>query len=151
MNIGALGNMVPQLHIHIIARFEEDEAWPGPVGVDTRSSIATKKPKRRLPIIAMLSTGYEIQGRLLTQNLPKPILAWFEARNWAPHAHQLEMLSAAGGTHCLLIAPTGGVNPVGLFAKHDRSFHRLESSEQPGCTALHFPPQGTCGRYPPKP
>jgi diadenosine tetraphosphate (Ap4A) HIT family hydrolase len=31
MNVGALGNMVPQLHIHIIARFAEDVAWPSPV------------------------------------------------------------------------------------------------------------------------
>ena len=31
INIGALGNMVPQLHIHIIARFEGDPCWPGPV------------------------------------------------------------------------------------------------------------------------
>ncbi len=31
INIAALGNMVPQLHIHIIARFQNDAAWPGPV------------------------------------------------------------------------------------------------------------------------
>jgi len=31
INIGALGNMVPQLHIHIIARNPGDHAWPGPV------------------------------------------------------------------------------------------------------------------------
>lgn len=31
MNIGALGNMVPQLHVHVIARFEKDAAWPAPV------------------------------------------------------------------------------------------------------------------------
>ena len=31
MNIAALGNMVPQLHIHIIARREVDASWPGPV------------------------------------------------------------------------------------------------------------------------
>jgi diadenosine tetraphosphate (Ap4A) HIT family hydrolase len=31
MNIGALGNMVPQLHVHVIARFEHDIAWPAPV------------------------------------------------------------------------------------------------------------------------
>ncbi|MCP5405233.1 MAG: HIT family protein [Pseudomonadaceae bacterium] len=31
MNLGALGNMVPQLHIHIIARFKTDPAWPAPV------------------------------------------------------------------------------------------------------------------------
>jgi diadenosine tetraphosphate (Ap4A) HIT family hydrolase len=31
INIGALGNKVPQLHIHIIARFQKDPAWPSPV------------------------------------------------------------------------------------------------------------------------
>lgn len=31
MNVAMLGNMVSQLHIHIIARFDEDAAWPNPV------------------------------------------------------------------------------------------------------------------------
>ncbi len=31
INVGALGNMVTQLHLHVIARFEDDDAWPGPV------------------------------------------------------------------------------------------------------------------------
>jgi len=31
LNIAALGNMVPQLHVHIIARFRNDAAWPKPV------------------------------------------------------------------------------------------------------------------------
>ncbi|MEE4246832.1 MAG: HIT family protein [Kangiellaceae bacterium] len=31
INIGALGNIVRQLHVHIIARNEDDVAWPGPV------------------------------------------------------------------------------------------------------------------------
>ncbi|MBK8452611.1 MAG: HIT family protein [Thiofilum sp.] len=31
LNIAALGNMVPQLHIHHIARFTTDPAWPAPV------------------------------------------------------------------------------------------------------------------------
>lgn len=31
LNVAALGNMVRQLHVHIIARFETDPAWPGPV------------------------------------------------------------------------------------------------------------------------
>ena len=30
-NVAALGNMVPQLHIHVIGRFTKDDAWPGPV------------------------------------------------------------------------------------------------------------------------
>lgn len=31
LNIAALGNVVPQLHIHHIARFKTDPAWPSPV------------------------------------------------------------------------------------------------------------------------
>ena len=31
MNVAALGNMVPQLHVHVIARFDTDPAWPKPV------------------------------------------------------------------------------------------------------------------------
>ena len=30
-NVATLGNLVPQLHIHVIARFQSDPAWPGPV------------------------------------------------------------------------------------------------------------------------
>ncbi len=31
LNVGAIGNMVPQLHVHIVARFPADAAWPAPV------------------------------------------------------------------------------------------------------------------------
>ena len=31
MNVAALGNQVPQLHIHVVARFEGDAAWPKPI------------------------------------------------------------------------------------------------------------------------
>lgn len=31
MNIAALGNVVPQLHIHHIVRYQTDPAWPAPV------------------------------------------------------------------------------------------------------------------------
>lgn len=31
INIAALGNMVPQLHLHHIVRYQNDAAWPGPV------------------------------------------------------------------------------------------------------------------------
>ena len=31
LNVGALGNMVPQLHVHVIGRRKGDPAWPGPV------------------------------------------------------------------------------------------------------------------------
>ncbi|MET0089534.1 MAG: HIT family protein [Candidatus Thiodiazotropha sp.] len=31
MNLGALGNLVPQLHIHHVVRYRSDPAWPAPV------------------------------------------------------------------------------------------------------------------------
>jgi diadenosine tetraphosphate (Ap4A) HIT family hydrolase len=31
LNIGQLGNLTPQLHVHIVGRRTDDAAWPGPV------------------------------------------------------------------------------------------------------------------------
>ncbi|WP_114395703.1 HIT domain-containing protein [Oleisolibacter albus] len=31
INVGALGNVVSQLHVHVLARWATDPAWPGPV------------------------------------------------------------------------------------------------------------------------
>ncbi len=31
INVANLGNVVSQLHWHVVARFENDEAWPGPI------------------------------------------------------------------------------------------------------------------------
>lgn len=31
INVGVLGNLVPQLHTHVVARFRSDDAWPGPI------------------------------------------------------------------------------------------------------------------------
>lgn len=31
LNLGALGNIVRQLHLHVVARTQGDTAWPGPV------------------------------------------------------------------------------------------------------------------------
>lgn len=31
VNVGALGNIVPQFHVHVVARSLGDRAWPGPV------------------------------------------------------------------------------------------------------------------------
>lgn len=31
INVGAIGNRVAQLHVHVVARFEADAAWPDPV------------------------------------------------------------------------------------------------------------------------
>jgi diadenosine tetraphosphate (Ap4A) HIT family hydrolase len=31
LNVGALGNVTPQLHVHVVGRRGDDPAWPGPV------------------------------------------------------------------------------------------------------------------------
>lgn len=31
LNVGALGNVTPQLHVHVVGRRVDDAAWPGPV------------------------------------------------------------------------------------------------------------------------
>ncbi len=49
LNIAALGNMVPQLHIHHIARFKIDPAWPAPVwGKHPAQAYAPELAQQRL-------------------------------------------------------------------------------------------------------
>ena len=43
LNIASLGNVVAQLHVHVIARFAHDAAWPRPVwGVGERVAYAAE-------------------------------------------------------------------------------------------------------------
>jgi len=52
MNVATLGNVVEQLHIHVIARFQDDPAWPAPVwGVHPPQDY---DEAQRLEIIAKL-------------------------------------------------------------------------------------------------
>lgn len=37
LNVAALGNMVPQLHIHHVARLKSDAAWPAPIWGATKA------------------------------------------------------------------------------------------------------------------
>lgn len=47
LNVAALGNMVRQLHVHVIARFASDAAWPKPVwGVGTAEPYAADEQVR---------------------------------------------------------------------------------------------------------
>ena len=44
LNIATIGNMVPQLHMHHVARFNNDGAWPGPIwGVQSAASYNKDK------------------------------------------------------------------------------------------------------------
>lgn len=57
MNVAALGNIVPQLHVHVIARFPEDAAWPGPVwGVGTPEPYGDRLEQMLGRMRKMLST-----------------------------------------------------------------------------------------------
>jgi len=48
INVAALGNMVPQLHVHHIVRFTDDPAWPAPVWGHADARPYTKKQLARL-------------------------------------------------------------------------------------------------------
>jgi len=52
LNIAALGNMVPQLHIHHIVRYKNDSAWPNPVwGYQSATSYSDPELKKRITTI----------------------------------------------------------------------------------------------------
>ena len=52
INTGALGNIVRQLHIHVVARHEGDAAWPGPVwGSGSRRSISPVQQAERVDFL----------------------------------------------------------------------------------------------------
>ena len=52
INVASLGNQVPQLHIHVIARFTTDAAWPKPVwGVTPHRPYAPPALEKRLQTI----------------------------------------------------------------------------------------------------
>ena len=48
LNIAALGNIVPQLHIHHIARFKTDASWPAPVWGAVQATPYTSEQIRQL-------------------------------------------------------------------------------------------------------
>lgn len=48
LNVAALGNMVSQLHVHVIARRKDDPAWPGPVWGVGQAATRTEAGQREL-------------------------------------------------------------------------------------------------------
>ncbi len=52
LNIAALGNVVPQLHVHVIARFTGDAAWPNPVwGRGERVAYGERERAARIAVL----------------------------------------------------------------------------------------------------
>jgi diadenosine tetraphosphate (Ap4A) HIT family hydrolase len=56
LNIAAIGNMVPQLHVHIVARRRDDPAWPKPVwgAVPARAWDAGEREKLVAALISKI-------------------------------------------------------------------------------------------------
>jgi diadenosine tetraphosphate (Ap4A) HIT family hydrolase len=54
LNIGALGNITPQLHIHVVGRRADDMAWPGPVW-GTAGGVDYEPEARRIAMAAARS------------------------------------------------------------------------------------------------
>jgi diadenosine tetraphosphate (Ap4A) HIT family hydrolase len=51
-NVAALGNVTPQLHVHVIGRRSDDEAWPAPVwGKGTAQPYASEELARALDVV----------------------------------------------------------------------------------------------------
>lgn len=58
LNVANLGNVVPQLHLHVIARYDTDPAWPGPVwGHPATASYAPGEQEER---IRLLQKAYQL-------------------------------------------------------------------------------------------
>jgi diadenosine tetraphosphate (Ap4A) HIT family hydrolase len=59
INVGALGNIVGQLHVHVVARRAGDAAWPGPVwGAGTASPYDAAARDRRTAELAAALAGH---------------------------------------------------------------------------------------------
>ncbi len=56
LNVAALGNVVRQLHVHIIARFENDAAWPSPVW--GKGERVPYQPVQRAEFLGKLRQGF---------------------------------------------------------------------------------------------
>lgn len=63
MNVAALGNQVRQLHLHHVARFKEDPAWPQPIwGVVEPKNYAAEALEERLEQLrgALVGEDFEV-------------------------------------------------------------------------------------------
>jgi len=63
INIAALGNIVPQLHIHIVARYKTDSAWPSTVfGFQKPIAYSSEKVQIIIKEIKSLIPNFSVDG-----------------------------------------------------------------------------------------
>ena len=60
INVGALGNLVLQLHVHVVARSPGDAAWPGPVW--GRGTAIPYETARREALVSILRARYQSEA-----------------------------------------------------------------------------------------
>lgn len=60
INVGALGNIVPQLHVHIVARYQKDLVWPHSVWQE-------KMPEKHYPLEAREKLLLDLKKILIIQ------------------------------------------------------------------------------------
>ncbi len=70
MNIAALGNMVSQLHLHHIARFKTDGAWPNPIwGAQEPQPYAEEALAARVSKLRSALSGEDF---IISDEIPEP-------------------------------------------------------------------------------
>lgn len=58
LNLAALGNVVPQLHIHHVVRYRDDPAWPAPIwGAVAPQALSAEQQQERHTVLARAEIG----------------------------------------------------------------------------------------------
>jgi diadenosine tetraphosphate (Ap4A) HIT family hydrolase len=61
LNVAAIGNKTPQLHVHVIARYQDDPAWPGTVwDHPVRTAYAPEEKERVVHLLLQQFQSLEI-------------------------------------------------------------------------------------------
>ena len=66
LNVAALGNIVPQLHIHIIARFTHDKLWPHSIWQSAQTTTAYSE-NSLTPLLTDLRTRIKQSASIIRQ------------------------------------------------------------------------------------
>jgi len=68
LNIAALGNVVPQLHVHHVVRYRDDPAWPAPVWGHAAARSYT--PEGLSAVLDTLRSGLPDNFEYIQENTP---------------------------------------------------------------------------------
>lgn len=77
MNVGALGNVVSQLHVHCVVRHQTDAAWPGPVwGHSPAQRYSDEALQQRIQDLRDLLGSHFIDERESAEYVPDSTVYW---------------------------------------------------------------------------